>query len=199
MIVIGLTGGIGSGKSTVTGFLADLGAEVMDADKIGHELLQPDTETAKAVIVAFGQDIVKPDGEIDRAELGKKVFGDPEALKRLNAIVHPSLLQRLVDRVEEQRGTGTKVVVVEAAIMIEAGWQSLADETWVTLAPEDTVVGRVMAAKGLTEDQVRARIRSQMPVEEKAKLATVIVDTQGSLEEVRGRVEELWQSLQERL
>ncbi|MFQ5826181.1 MAG: dephospho-CoA kinase [Dehalococcoidia bacterium] len=195
MRVIGLTGGIGSGKSTVSGFLAELGAVILDADKVGHELLHPDTETARRVIATFGQDIVKPNGEVDRSRLGEKVFNNPEALKQLNAIVHPALVQRLRERLAELREGGGKVVVVEAAIMIEAGWQSLADEIWVTLAPEDTVVERLTANKGLSEAQVRARIRSQMPVEEKAKWATEVIDTTGSLEEVRSRVEELWRRL----
>jgi dephospho-CoA kinase len=195
MKVIGLTGGIGSGKSTVSGFLAELGAVIVDADKVGHELLHPDTETAKRVIAAFGQDIVRPNGEVDRGRLGEKVFNNPEALKQLNAIVHPALFQRLRERLEELREGGAKVVVVEAAIMIEAGWQVLADEVWVTLAPEDTVVERLTANKGLSEAQVRARIRSQMPVEEKAKWASEVIDTSGSLGEVRRRVGELWRRL----
>jgi dephospho-CoA kinase len=116
MKVIGLTGGIGSGKSTVSRFLGEMGAVMLDADKVGHQAYQPGTETWKELVAAFGEDIVAPDSTIDRRKLGTIVFADPEALARLNRIVHPRMFDMMKARIEEYRGKGTEVVVLEAAI-----------------------------------------------------------------------------------
>ncbi len=134
MKVIGLTGGIGSGKSTVSRFLGEMGAVVLDADKVGHQAYQPGTETWKELVAAFGEDIVAPDSTIDRRKLGAIVFADPEALARLNRIVHPRMFDMMKAQIEEYRGQGTEVVVLEAAILLEANWTPLVDEVWVTVA-----------------------------------------------------------------
>jgi dephospho-CoA kinase len=133
MKVIGLTGGIGSGKSTVTQLLSELGASVLDADTVGHQCYQPGTETWKDVVDAFGEEIVSPDGSIDRKKLGAIVFGDPEALNRLNRIMHPRMYDMMAAQIEEYRQGGVEVVVLEAAILFEGGWAPLADEIWVTV------------------------------------------------------------------
>lgn len=198
MVVIGLTGGILTGKSTVSGMLAERGAVVIDADKIGHEAYTPHTKTWQELVDAFGDGILKQNGEIDRKKLGEIVFDDPRALARLNKIVHPRMHEMMREEIERLRGEGVTVVVLEAAVLIEANWTDLVDEVWVTVAPEEVVVKRLQNRGGLSEEQARARIRSQLPVEERAKYANVIIDTDCQLSEVRAVVEELWGRLQNR-
>ncbi|UCH42375.1 MAG: dephospho-CoA kinase [Dehalococcoidales bacterium] len=195
--VIGLTGGIGSGKSTVSGFLKELGAVVIDADKVGHEVFLPDTPAWHDVTAAFGQDIIAPSGEIDRKKLGEIVFNDPEALSRLNRIMHPRMYDMMQAQIEEYRRDGIAVVVVEAAILIEANWQSLVDEIWVTITPEDTVIRRLKEQRGLDEEQTKARIRSQLANDDRVKHADVVIDNNGNLDEIRAKVNGLWDKLVE--
>jgi len=195
MKVIGLTGGIGSGKSTVSRFLSELGAVVLDADKVGHEAYQPGTETWKEVVAAFGQEIVAPDENIDRKKLGAIVFSDPAALERLNGITHPRMYDMMAIRIEEYRQQGVEVVVLEAAILLEAGWTPLVDEVWVAVASEPTVVRRVRERTDLPEEQIRSRIRSQLSNEERTKQASVVISNDGSLDELRAKVKELWEGL----
>ena len=188
MLVIGLTGGIGSGKTTVSGFLEELGAEVIDADKVGHVTYLPDMPAWRDLIDTWGEDLLQPNREVDRKKLGAIVFSDPANLEKLNSIVHPRMRDIMNDRIEAFRGEGKQVVVVDAAILIEAKWTSLVDEVWVTAAPEDVVVQRVMARNGWDEEQVRSRMASQMPAEERQSYAQVVIDTNASLDEVRERV-----------
>jgi len=188
MLVIGLTGGIGSGKTTVSGFLEELGAEVIDADKVGHVTYLPDMPAWRDLIDTWGEDLLQPNREIDRKKLGAIVFSDPANLEKLNSIVHPRMRDIMNDRIEAFHGEGKRVVVVDAAILIEAKWTSLVDEVWVTAAPEDVVVQRVMARNGWEEEQVRSRMASQMPAEERQSYADVVIDTDATLDEVRERV-----------
>ncbi len=197
MKVIGLTGGIGSGKSTVSGFLKELGAVVIDADKVGHEALKPDTELWGEVVAAFGKEILAPDGNIDRRKLGEIVFGNYEALARLNQIVHPRIYALVKAEIEEYRRRGVEVVL-EAPVLLEAGRPSLVDEVdevWVTVASESTVLRRLKEKLGLSEPESLARIRSQLPSEEKIKQADVVIDTDCGLDELKAKVKELWQRL----
>jgi dephospho-CoA kinase len=195
MKVIGLTGGIGSGKSTVSQLLSELGASVLDADKVGHQCYQPGTEAWKDVVDAFGEEIVAPDGSIDRKKLGAIVFGDPEALIRLNQIMHPRMYDMMADQIEEYRLGGVEVVVLEAAILFEAGWTPLVDEIWITVASEPTVVQRVRERTDLPEEQIRSRIRSQLSNEERKGKADLVISNDGGLDELREKVEELWEGL----
>jgi len=195
MKVIGLTGGIGSGKSTVSQFLAELGAVIIDADKVGHEALKPDTEIWQEVVAAFGTAIVKPNGEIDRKKLGEIVFGNPKALARLNKIMHPPMYQMVKAQIEEYQRQGVKVVVLEVPLLIEAGWTSLVDVVWVTVAPEPTVVRRLKEKGELSEPESLARIRSQLSSEERVRHADVVIDTDCPLGDLREKVREQWQRL----
>ena len=194
MKVIGLTGGIGSGKSTVSQFLAELGAVILDADRVGHEALKPDTKVWRKVVAAFGRQILTPNGDIDRAKLGKIVFGNPESLSRLNQIMHPQIYDMVKAQLEGYRRQGVEVVVLEAPLLIEAGWTSLVDEVWVTVAPEATVLRRLKQGNGLSESESLARIRSQLSSEERIRHAEVVINTDCSLDELRARVEELWRA-----
>jgi len=204
MKVIGLTGGIGSGKSTVSRFLKELGAVVIDADKVGHEAFKPDTETWREVVAAFGQEILNTGGEIDRQKLGNIVFGDSQALARLNQIVHPRIYDLVKARIEDYRRRGVKVVVLELPLLVEvplalkAGQPTLSDEldeVWVTVAPESTVLKRLEEKMGLSEAEARARIRSQLASEERVKHADVVIDTDCRLDELKTKVEKLWRRL----
>ncbi len=195
MKVIGLTGGIGSGKSTVSQFLAELGAVILDADKVGHEAFKPDTEIWRKVVAAFGRQILAPDGNIDRQKLGEIVFGNPESLSRLNQIMHPRMYDMVKAQLEEYRRQGMRVVVLEAPLLLEAGWTSLADEVWVTTASESTVLKRLEERTRLSQAESLARIRSQLPSEERARHADVVINTDCSLDELKAKVKELWQRL----
>jgi len=195
MLVIGLTGNFGTGKTTVSQILAELGAVIIDADKLGHELLQPDAETYGEIVAAFGKSILKPNGEIDRNKLGKLVFADAAALNRLNRILHPRIYEIAERKVEEYRKADTRIVVLEAALLIEAGWMPFVDQVWVTTAPEATIVRRIKSQRGLKEEQILARLQAQMSSKEKAKRADVVIDTDCSLDELRKRVTELWHNI----
>jgi len=194
--VIGLTGGMGSGKSTVSRLLSELGAVVIDADKVGHEAYQNGTKTWHDLVNAFGRQIVAADGSIDRKKLGAIVFGSPEQLERLNHIVHPRMFEMMKERIDQLRKQGVSVVVLDAAILFEANWTPLVDEVWVVVASEEAVVARAVARTGLPEEQIRSRLRSQMPVEEKVKRAKVVIHNDGAVEDLRRKVEELWAHLQ---
>ena len=195
MVVIGLTGGICSGKSTVSGFLAELGAVTISADEIGHEAFQPYTTMWQEVVQSFGRDILKEGGEIDRQKLGQIVFNDADALARLNRIMHPAMHGVAKERIERLKKQGTKVTVLEAPLLVEANWLDLVNQVWVTTASESTVLNRCCRRSGLSEDQARARISSQLPPEERLKYADVVINTDVSLDEVRARVKELWERI----
>jgi dephospho-CoA kinase len=194
-IVIGLTGGIGSGKSTVSSFLARLGAVVLSADEIGHEALKTHMETWQEVVNAFGEEILKAGGEVDRQKLGDLVFNNAEALARLNQIMHPRMYGIAEKRIEEFKQQGAEVVVLEAPLLVEANWLDLVDQVWVTAATESTAVLRLCQRSGLSEAQALARIHSQLPSEERIKYADTVIDTNGTLNEVETRVRELWGKL----
>ena len=195
MKVIGLTGGIGSGKSTVAQFLVELGAVIIDADKVGHEAFKSGTELWREVVAAFGQEIITPDGDIAREKLGEIVFDNAEALSRLNQIMHPRMYDMVRAQIEGYRKRGVEVVVLEAPLLIEANWTSLVDEVWVTVAAESKVLRRVADRTGLPESETLARIRSQMPVGEKTKYADVVINNDGDLGDLKARVNRLWQKL----
>ena len=198
MKVIGLTGGIGSGKSTVARFLAELGAAVLEADKIGHEAFRPGSRVWHEVVAAFGGEVLTPDGEIDRKRLGEIVFGAENRLLRLNQILHPWIYDALKARLETCRRQEVKVAVLEAAVLVEANWRSLVDEVWVSVAAEATVLKRLKQRVGLSEEAALERIRCQLPSEERVKYADVVVDTDCSLSELKKKVGELWQGVLKR-
>jgi dephospho-CoA kinase len=201
MRVIGLTGGIGSGKSTVASFLAGLGATVIDVDRVWHEALGADSELRQQIVDAFGSEILTPDGEIDRRKLGRIVFGNDEALAWLNGIMSPWMYKTVRDRLEDYRRWGVRVVVLELPLLVEvplslkSGQPSLSDEVdevWVVVAPEAVVLRRLESKSGLSQAEVLARIRSQLPSEEKVKQADVVIDTDCGLDELEARVKEAW-------
>lgn len=195
MITIGVTGGIGSGKSTVSQMLSAKGAAVIDADLIGHQLLRPDTDAWREVVAAFGRGVLDQEGDIDRGSLASIVFADPAALGQLNSIMHPRIRRAVESRIEAFQARAVEVVVVEAALLIEAGWTDLVDQLWVVAAPEPEVVHRLCSQKGFTEEQARARIRSQMSPAERARHADAVLENDSSLSALAERVDSLWHGL----
>ncbi len=194
MRVIGLVGGIGSGKTTAAEMLAELGAEVLYADRIGHEVYRPGGAGFAAVVEAFGPDIVGPDGQIDRKALGAVVFSSADQLERLNAIVHPLLRAEIERRIRAARSEGrAQALVLEAAILLEAGWRDLVDEVWVISAGRDRVTERLAAQRGLSAEQVGARIAHQMSDVERRAAADVVVENDGSPDDLRRRLRARWQ------
>ena len=194
--VIGLTGGIGAGKSTVTQMLAELGAAVIDADKVGHQIYLPDMPARHEIVDAFGADVLNPDRSINRQALGKRVFADPEALHTLNRIVHPKMFDRMRELIEELRTRGgMKAIVVEAAVLIEANWTPLVDYVWVVVASEAVVTERLAKQRNLSPEQVRARLAAQLSTADRLKHAHVVITNDGSLADVRAAVQRAWDQL----
>ncbi len=199
MHVIGLTGGIGTGKSTVSSMLAQHGAAVVDADRLGHRTYEPGTATFRQVRERFGPEVVAADGAIDRRVLGEKVFGRPEQMSRLTAIVWPAIRSLAQDEIRRLAADGMEVVVLEAAVLIEAGWQDLADEVWVVTAPPEVARERLMQRNALSAAEADRRIASQVSDEDRLAHADVVLNNDGSLDHVRELVQAQWRALQERL
>jgi dephospho-CoA kinase len=192
--VIGLTGGIASGKSTVARMLAEHGAVIVDADLLGHEVYEPGTEVWQAIRSAFGEQVVQSDGRIDRRKLGAIVFADARAMERLTGIVWPAIKAALRQRLQQYREAGVAVVVVEAAVLLEAGWDDQVDEVWaVTVAPE-TAIQRLTARSGMTEEEARRRLAAQMTNAERTARAARVIENNGTIEELARQVDALWQS-----
>ena len=194
MLVIGLTGGIGTGKSEAARHMVSMGAELIDADAVGHEAYAPHAEAWERVVEAFGEGILGPDNEIDRRALGAIVFSDPEQLSRLNGIMHPLMARMVQQKVDVFRGNGADVVVVEAALLFEAGWDSLVQEVWVTDSPEETVIRRLSLRNGMSEEEARKRVSSQMSREERLGRADIVIDNSSDVEAMRRAIGELWET-----
>lgn len=195
MRVIGLTGSIASGKSTVSRMLRDLGAPIIDADAIVHELQQPGTAVTAAIAREFGPGVIYPDGSLNRAALGSIVFADPERRRALEAIVHPAVRAEIWRRVEQCRAQGEPAVILDIPLLYEGGWERNVDEVWVVYADRAAQKERLMARNGLSPEEAEARIASQMSLEEKRARADRVIDNRGSLEETRGQVLAAWKAV----
>ena len=193
MRVIGLTGGIASGKSTAAKLLGELGAQVIDADVLGHEAYNPGTSAFQAVVQAFGEDIVAEDGSINRRALGGKVFGNDVALKRLTDIVWPEIRRLAELEIHKIRGENpTAVIVLEAAVLFEAGWEDIADEIWVVVVEPEIAIERAMQRDGADRSAIEARINSQLSNEERTAKAHLIIDNSEDEEALMNRVKAAW-------
>jgi dephospho-CoA kinase len=196
VLTIGLTGGIGSGKSTVAGMLAALGARVVDADQVGHDVYRPGTPGFRDVVAAFGRAVIAPDGTIDRRALGTIVFADPAALARLNAIVHPLIAAELARRIAAARAGGyAGPLVIEAAVLVEAGWRPLVDRLWVVSVSPETAVARVTASRGLPRAEVERRLAAQTSDAERRRVADLVIENDGSRAALRAAVEAAWRTV----
>ena len=190
MKLVGLTGGIGAGKSSVSARLAARGAVVVDADAIVRELQASGTPVFEAIVERFGPEVVGPDGELDRPALAAVVFGDPEALRDLNGLVHPAVGAEVLRRVEEQRATD-RVVVLDVPLLVESGRYSVAGVIVVD-TPPDVAVGRLVRDRGMTEDEARARMARQASREERLARADLVIDNSGPPEALDGEVDRAW-------
>jgi dephospho-CoA kinase len=195
MKIIGLTGGIGSGKSAVAHYLETLGAAVIDADKVGHEVQEPHTPGWEKIVAEFGEQVLMPNGNIDRKKLAGIVFLDPGARAKLNGILHPEIYQAVKARLEKYRREGVLLVVLEAPLLIDAGWEGLVDEVWVVVTPQPTVIRRLQKTRGMSETEILARIKSQLSTEEKIKKADVILENNSSLEKLQVKVKKQWERI----
>jgi dephospho-CoA kinase len=191
-ILIGLTGNIATGKSKVARMLTGLGARVIDADRVAHEVMRPGGPAYEAVIEVFGPEILAKDGTIDRTRLGAIVFRDAEALQRLEAAVHPATIAEVDRRIEEAQ---EPAVVVEAIKLIEAGMHRAYDALWVVTAPRDLQIARLVADRGMSEDEAVLRVDTQPPQEEKAALADRIFVNDGDLQDLERQVVAAWAQL----
>lgn len=200
MRVVGLTGGIGSGKSTVAALLRGLGAPVIDSDELARRVLAPGQPGLREVRAAFGPEAVAADGSLDRAAVGRRVFADPQARRRLEAITHPRIAALRDERIAQLRAAGAPACVLDIPLLFEAGIdaEGLCDEIWVVAASVRTQVDRVMARDGLDEAAVRQRLAAQWPLAEKVERADVVIDNEGDLDRTRGQVETAWRAVLER-
>ena len=193
MLLIGLTGGIGSGKSTVSALLAAKGAVIIDADAITRELQQPGTDVFAAMVERFGEGIVAADGTLDRAAVADVVFNDADALKALNGIVHPAVGLEIARRLEAERDTD-HLVVLDVPLLVETGRDDLAATVVVDVDP-DEAVARLVEHRGMREDDARARMASQVAREDRLAKADLVIDNSGTPTELAARIDELWPQL----
>jgi dephospho-CoA kinase len=193
VILVGLTGGLGSGKSTVAGMLEERGAVILDADAFARLAVEAGTEGYRRVVTRFGDGIVGPDGELDRPKLAAIVFHDPAALGDLEAIVHPEVRRLIADGIAANLETD-RVVVLVNPLLIEMGTHRDCDVVVVVSAAPETQVARSVA-RGMDEEDARARIAAQLPLDERARQADVLLDNEGSIDELRAQVDLLWPRL----
>lgn len=197
-IVIGLTGNIATGKSTVARLLAELGAHVIDADQVAHQAISPDGPAYRAVLEAFGDDLAQEDGTIDRQRLAEIVFADPAALARLEALVHPAVFELIQEEIHRVTAAADPngpqpVIVIEAIKLLEAGLSvTLCDQVWVVTASPEQQVQRLAQQRGMSEREARRRMAAQSPQVEKARHANVVIDNSGSLEDTAAQVRAAW-------
>jgi dephospho-CoA kinase len=196
LFLIGLTGNIGTGKSTVARQLAELGAHVVDADLVYRELTVPDAPGWRAVVELFGPEVLAPDRSIDRRRLGEIVFRDARALARLERATHPLVIERIEAILAAAR---PRVAVHEAIKLIESGAAERCDELWVVVAPRELQIERLVRSRGLSREEAALRVDSQPPQEEKVARADVVLVNDGDLEALRERVSEEWRRVQRRV
>ena len=196
MKVLGLTGNIASGKSTVARMLADMGARIIDADLIAREVVEPEKPAWIDIVKKFGPEILSPDGAIDRRRLGEIVFADEDKRRLLMDITHPRIKEAVRERLSEYRKENVPVVVIEAALIVESGGlREFLDGLIVVTADEEAQIERLIRRSGYTREEALARIGSQMPAGEKALHADYLIDNSGTEEETEGRVRRLWEEI----
>ncbi len=195
MKIIRLTGGIGSGKSVVASFFSEFGAKVIDADRVAHELLRPESEAWKAIVEHFGNSVLNEDGTINRKRLGNIVFNNPEELQFLNKIMHPAISKRIEELINFYKSTGAPYIVIDSPLVLEAGKGTSDNPIVVVICNDELRIQRVMKRDSISRDEVVRRIQSQMPQEKKAMLADYIIDNSGSIEETKKKAWEVWKMI----
>ena len=195
MNLIGLTGGIASGKSAVARLLAAAGVPVVDADLLAREAVAPGTEGLRGVVARFGGSVLAPDGSLDRKALAAVVFADATARHDLNAIVHPAVAALAVERLEALRARGANIAVYEVPLLFESNLEGMMDATLLVAAPERLQLARLMARDGIDEPAARARMAAQLPLDDKRRRATAVVENDGTLEDLAERLRTAWRSV----
>jgi dephospho-CoA kinase len=199
MRTAGLTGGIAAGKSTVARFFRQRGAEIVCADEAARAVARRGAPAWEEIVAAFGREVVGPDGELDREEMGRRVFSDPEARRRLEAIVHPRVFQWMADRISEIRGRDPDAVVIQdVPLLFETGMEARLRPVILVYVPEAVQLKRLMARDGRSEADARARIDAQMSIEEKRRRADRVIDNGGPPSETRRQVAEIYEWLRDR-
>ncbi len=194
-IVVGLTGSIATGKSVVARILAELGAKIIDADRVAREVVQPGEPALAEIVAAFGRKVLQPDGELNRKALAELVFTDAASLARLNQITHPRIIERINELCQAYLTQGAGLVVIDAPLLIETGLAEQVDVVVVTTCPREVQIARIQARDGLSRAEAEQRIASQLPQEEKIKQADFVIETDCSLAELRVRVKEVWEEI----
>jgi dephospho-CoA kinase len=191
--IIGLTGGIASGKSTVSNILKELGAVIIDADQIARKIVEKGKPALFQIEQHFGKEVLLPNGELDRKKLGKKVFNNPDLLKKLNEITHPKIMEEIHNTINwYKKDSFDHVIIIDGALLIEMNLSSLADEVWLVILPEELQIMRLMERDGITREEANQRIAAQMPVEEKKKYSNKIIDNSGSRDNLKDQVVKMW-------
>jgi dephospho-CoA kinase len=194
MKIIMLTGGIGSGKSTVSSILKELGAVVIDSDRIGLEVVNKGTSGWQEIVNTFGEEILTPEGTIDRGKLARIVFRNPSALQKLDDIIHPRVDEEVERRLQKNQMENVKAVFIEMAIMVETCWMPRVNQFWVVKAPKESILER-LKERGVSRSDALARMANQPPVEEKIKQNLVIIDNNGNIADLKAKIEKLWKEI----
>ena len=197
-MIIGLTGGIVSGKSTVALMFKDLGAKIVDADKLGHSVILPHEPAWEKIVKIFGKDVLQNDLTIDREKLGKIVFANQSLLKKLNDITHPEItkiIKKEIDSLKNKTYNQKKILIIDAALIYEAKIDRLMEKIIVVYIDEDEQIKRLIKRNNLSKDEALQRIKSQMPMKEKVKMADYVIDNSNSLDKTKKQVEKIWKNL----
>ncbi len=195
MYRIGLTGGVGCGKSTVSSYLKELGIPIIDGDKLAREAVTPGSDAMKKIRVVFGDGVFTEDGALDRRKVADLVFSDEEKRQQLNAIIHPFIWHRTQEELYKAEAAGAKAVVLDMPLLLEIGWHLRVEAVWVVYVPQEIQIQRVMGRDGFTREQVMDRIGKQMATADKLKYADVVIDNSGIVEETRAQVDEALKAL----
>lgn len=195
MLTVGLTGGIASGKSTVSRLLRERGAPIVDADQIVHQLQAPGSPLLAEIAAAFGATVIRPDGSLDRPRLGSIVFADPAKRQQLEAIVHPPVRAQIWAEAAEHERAGAPAVILDIPLLVEGGWQEQLDRVWLVWVDAKTQVERLMARDGLPREGALARIGAQMELDQKRAFADLVIENTGSLAQLEAQVDQAWRSL----
>jgi dephospho-CoA kinase len=191
-MVIGLTGGIATGKSTVSAMLAEHGATIIDSDRIARQVVQPGTPGLAKIVAHFGEEYLLPGGELNRTKLGQRIFSDEKARQRLMEITHPYIFAEINTQIEHAQSQGEKMIVLDAPLLIETGLNRQVERVVLVYVDEETQIERLMKRDHLTREEAMRRIASQMSIEEKKRYADIIIDNRGSLKELEDQVERLF-------
>ncbi|RPJ16436.1 MAG: dephospho-CoA kinase [Desulfobacteraceae bacterium] len=199
MIIAGLTGGIATGKSTVSSFLGEAGAVIIDADAIARDVVIKDLPAWHEIVKTFGKDVLLPDGEIDRARLGGIIFGDSSKKEILNGIVHPRVIRKVAEQIDKiQNEIPGSIIILDVPLLIEAGMNTGLKEVILVYTPEDIQIKRLVERDKISDEEALLKIRSQMPIEKKKEFATIIIDNSGTIEETKRRALEVLNRLRKK-